>query len=158
MTRAEAINLSVVLEAVKVFLEKQKSDPELELKELCKFMIDLNERKNPQKELLKIICDAAIDLSSRQKENKDLSGRLHESLQKMADDFKEKGWDEQCNVVHETISAVIMNYNPPPKTGVVEVVNPIARVVPKASLAPSSRPIGIPVILPQKNSSCCIIS
>lgn len=146
---------SEVLKAVKVFLEKQKNDPELEMRELFEFMRYFCELKEkPHKELLKIICDAATELSSRQKENKDLSGRLHESLQKMADDFKEKGWDEQCEVVHETISAVLMNYNPPPGREEVVVVNPIAVVAPKASPALSARS----VVPPQKNSSCCIIS
>jgi hypothetical protein len=142
---------SEVLKAVKVFLGKQKSDPESELTELSKFMLHFSEQRNPQKELLEIICDAAIDLSLRQKENKDLSGRLHESLQKMADDFKEKGWKEQCDVVHDTIAAVLMNYNPPPKVEEVEV----ARVSPPA---PSLRSVRRSASPQQKNPNCCIIS
>ncbi len=158
MSRVEVSNpQSEVLKAVQVFLEKRKSDPKLELTELSEFMLHFRELKTPQNELLKIICDAAIDLSSRQKTNEDLSRGLLESLAEMKGDFKEKGWDEQSGRVHETIAAVIMNCNPPPKDGVVEVPNPLARA-PKTGRAPSTKLLKKPITPPQKHSGCCVIS
>ncbi len=148
MSRVEVLNPQPdVLKVVKTFLKKLKSDPELELTELSKFMLHLRGQKTPQNELLKIICDAAIDLSSRQKENKDLSKRIHKSLEKMEKNFNEKGWDEQSGVVHEAISEVIMNYNPLPE---VVVTNPVARV-------PSAKLVGRSVT-PQRDFGCCVIS
>lgn len=138
-----------VLKAVKVFLKKRQSDPESELTELSEFMLQLREQKTPQTELLEIICDAATDLSSRQKENKDLSRRLCKSLEEMESNFKGKGWDEQGGMVHEAISAVIMNCNPPPKEK--EVVNPVVGTEP-------SWPAGMLLLPPRKRSGCCVIS
>ena len=149
---------SEVLKAVKVFLEKRRSDPESELTELSEFMRHLGALKeSPQNELLKIICDAAIDLSSRQKENKNLSKRIHKSLEKMEKNFNEKSWDEQKWVVHEAIAAVIMNSNPPPEMGVVVTSNPMrgergsrppSGLVAEAAVSSTSA----------KSDRCCIVS